>query len=579
MTVHQNNKQPLRRSLNKSLYFWSLAFALPLALTFLRKWLYETFGQFTLEQLLFHLRFGSKGLLTGDTTLAVDFLREVVIVPASYTIPIVAGVAVASRTLRDEHPLEGSQTQSQIIRRALLGTWAICVAAGIARYIYRSATSASVVNATNEWAASKLFEYIAVEPGVYTLYCAIILFAVGLATSRVPPPASISRLLSGLLTLRFLAAFSAASFLCLLNLFPLNSYLDLFSDASTQTYIDRHYETPVVEHRLQPQNLVVLYVESLEASYEQIDGGDLLDPLNFETSDWQRISDFTQVFGTGWTTAGIVASQCGLPLRPPVGSFDRANDHISVHQAILPQALCLGDLLSKEGYKNVFLNGASLDFGGLGEFIAAHGYSVARGREEWIVDGEDEISEWGLTDDRLFDRAKSEFDQLRATGQPFNLTILTLDNHGPDGILNKTCKAEGAESYAEILRCNTILVANFLKYVREQDPSVAIVVMGDHLVHKNPLLADLKALPKRNIYAKILVPSGQLISRTLVSHFDFYPTILEMAGFVPRDRRAGLGTSFLGHPPDGFINPLNSSDYDTQLQAKSALYSDLWKSR
>ena len=179
-----------------------------------------------------------------------------------------------------------------------------------------------------------------------------------------------------------------------------------------------------------------------------------------------------------------------------------------------------------------------------------------------------------MTDDRLLERAKDEFDSLSSAGKPFNLTVLTIDNHGPGGILNRTCRQQGAVSFSDILRCNTGLVAEFLAYVHHKDRNVAIVVVGDHLVHENPLLGLLQSQPERYVYGRIYSPDGKSSWRNLVSHFDFYPTILDLLNFSSRSE---LGASFIGQKIKDFENPLSNPDYNKRLREKSRLYTDMWR--
>jgi phosphoglycerol transferase len=87
-------------------------------------------------------------------------------------------------------------------------------------------------------------------------------------------------------------------------------------------------------------------------------------------NDSYHFSSYQQAPGTGWTIAGIVSTQCGLPLRTFLrnASGDNAT-------GFLNNAVCLGDTLADKGYLNIFMNGADLSFAGKGKFIAKHGYT------------------------------------------------------------------------------------------------------------------------------------------------------------------------------------------------------------
>lgn len=526
----------------------------------------DTFGRFTLEQFIFHVSFGIDGVISGDRMLAVDFFREVIILPIAYT---TIGVTVMM--------LLGRSLVPGLLRTALLSIFLLFFLAGVARFIYRSAPAHS---AAAEPLVSRLLDYLVYQPGFFTLEASAIILGAAVISRSNRVPVRLGGMMGGLLSPRVLVLALVTSVVYVLSFFPLNAYVQTVSNESATTYIDRNYTSPTVEAPQSPRSLVFIYVESLEASYRDIAGGQILELLDKETEGWPSLTGYVQVFGTGWTTAALVATQCGLPLRPPIGAFaGTANDDLSTHIAILGGAKCLGDVLAAAGYTNVFLTGASLGFGGLGEFIRSHGYTKAWGREEWITDDATGLSEWGLTDDRLFARASGELLRLVAAAKPFNLTVLTIDNHGPNGILNDKCSAAGAKDFPGIVHCNSGLVAGFIAYVRKHAPNAVIVVTGDHLAHENPLMPDLQSLSHRHIYGKVLPPAGVPVWRKEVSHFDFFPSVLEMLGFRSSTRRAGLGTSFVGSPVEGFLNPLSLPDYNDELSANSKLYTELWSPR
>ena len=87
---------------------------------------------------------------------------------------------------------------------------------------------------------------------------------------------------------------------------------------------------------------------------------------------------FTQIkeiSGTGWTIGGMTASQCGIPLVTP-----SHGNSMSGMDAFLPDAICLGDLLCKEGYELHYFHNSSIDFAGTGKFYCTHGFQEASGK-------------------------------------------------------------------------------------------------------------------------------------------------------------------------------------------------------
>jgi phosphoglycerol transferase len=50
------------------------------------------------------------------------------------------------------------------------------------------------------------------------------------------------------------------------------------------------------------------------------------------------------------------------------------------------------------------------------------------------------MNDWGLYDDMLFIEAEKKLDELEShPNTPFNLTLLTIDTHGPNGYVSKHC--------------------------------------------------------------------------------------------------------------------------------------------
>ena len=96
--------------------------------------------------------------------------------------------------------------------------------------------------------------------------------------------------------------------------------------------------------------MILIYVESFENGYSNsnIFGEDLIKEL----TELKGISfkSFNQAPGTGWTIAGIVATQCAVPLKVV---FMRDGNGQGDGKSFLSNAICLGDVLQAHGY---FLN-------------------------------------------------------------------------------------------------------------------------------------------------------------------------------------------------------------------------------
>ncbi|HSK33529.1 MAG TPA: hypothetical protein VK903_08595, partial [Propionicimonas sp.] len=159
-----------------------------------------------------------------------------------------------------------------------------------------------------------------------------------------------------------------------------------------------------------PLNLITIYLESVEATFsnETVFGENLLAELDQATAGWAEYSGLQQDPGGGWTMAGLVGTQCGIPLKSPAFALglspNRAGQGLRHY---LPGATCLGDLLAANGYVNAFVGGADADFAGKATYLADHGYGIDHGLADWVARGEDPagFSSWGLSDARMLAHA------------------------------------------------------------------------------------------------------------------------------------------------------------------------------
>jgi phosphoglycerol transferase len=309
-------------------------------------------------------------------------------------------------------------------------------------------------------------------------------------------------------------------------------------------YFGAHYVPPesVALQGGRTKNLVLIYMESLEAAYanRSLFGEDRIAPLT--QLQGESFSRYRQVPGTGFTIAAIVATQCALPLER-MGIFD-VNTQGQVVDGFLPRATCLSDILAREGYRNVFMGGASLTFAGKGKFLHTHHYDEVYGKEDWVAQGADphRMNGWGLYDDDLFAHAKDKLRQLHAEGKPFNLTVLTVDTHEPEGYKSRDCKISG-EPFEGVVACSARQVADFVAFIRQSGylDDTNVVILGDHLARKNPVADRLETLPERYIFNKFISRAPMHKNREEIVHFDLMPTVLEFLGFDARGRQMGLG--------------------------------------
>lgn len=340
------------------------------------------------------------------------------------------------------------------------------------------------------------------------------------------------------------------------------------------------------------RNLVTIYLESIEDAFadETTFEANMLAPVQRVTAGWDSISALRQYEGGGWTMAGLVSTQCGIPLRTAGAVSDATALNLIGHDgeavdAYLPGATCLGDVLAREGYRNVYMGGADARFAGKGAFLESHGYDEVHALQEWLELGETEMrSDWGLSDRRLFERAREEVTRLHEQGQLFNLTLLTLDTH-ESAYSYDYCPDDTAQQMTSITVCSMEQVAGFVEYLEQTGvlEDTTVVLMGDHLkfeAEANSFWDELRNRQGRTIFNRVWTPDGVVFSRDDIDQFSMYPTLIELAGIELEDHRAGIGVSALvgaDEVPAGTILDLDEQEYRAVTQSRAAaFYRDLW---
>jgi len=298
---------------------------------------------------------------------------------------------------------------------------------------------------------------------------------------------------------------------------------------------------------LHKKNIVYLYLESFERSFlDEAQFPGLAPNLRALEKQGLAFTNIDTAYGTRWTIAGMVASQCGLPLEP-VPDADKPG-------SFMPRAVCLGDTLKQNGYVTSYLGGASLRFGDKGNFYKTHQFDTVQGLEHHIRTLPFETtaySEWGLYDEDLFPLAWQEFERLQKQPKPFALFLLTLDTHPPSGLPSSSCDdmryGDGENAMLNSLHCSDQFAANFIRQLlaSEAAAETIIVVASDHLVMANEASKQLRQHPKRRNLFFILEKNGRQESLGRhASAFDIAPTLLSVLG--AEIENYNFGVSLLG---------------------------------
>ena len=328
------------------------------------------------------------------------------------------------------------------------------------------------------------------------------------------------------------------------------------------------------------QNLIYIYVESLENSGMSMENGGFedksviknlegiaLNNQNFSNSNKLGGAKFNQ--GNSWTAASIIGQTSGIPLK--VG----LTNNLTSNNKFLSGTYTLGEILEKNGYKNYFIMGSDASFGARSSYLKDHGnytiYDYKWARENNKIPKDYQVW-WGYEDSKLFKFAKEELVNISRSDEPFNFSMLTADTHFPDGYIDSSCKNTFSKHYLNSYACEDKMLSEFIKWIEKQDfyKNTTIIITGDHLtMQKNVYKTNDKK--KRSVYNTI-INSRRKIKNNKNRSFtvmDMYPTTLSAIGANIKGDRLGLGTNlYSGKKTLSENYGINNLDRELKKQSK-----------
>ncbi|MBT4960747.1 MAG: sulfatase-like hydrolase/transferase [Flavobacteriaceae bacterium] len=310
----------------------------------------------------------------------------------------------------------------------------------------------------------------------------------------------------------------------------------IFFSSSTDSYSEMNdfYNKPIMFTK-KPDSIIFLYLEQLERTYLDETIFPNLTP-NLKRLEKKAIS-FTNIsspLATNWTIAGMVASQCGIPLLTPIAS----ENSMAGMDKFLSSATCIGDILNNNSYNLNYIGGSDLDFAGKGKFYDSHGFKSVQGwyeLEDRLID-KSYKSPWGLYDDSLYEIIDDRLMHLKSSNQAFGLFALTLDTHHPNGYIANSCKdrvyGDGMNLILNSVHCADFMAANFIEKIINDDmfEDTILVVLSDHLALKNTASALLQEGDRKNLFYIFKKDAPNQSINKIGSMFDVTPTVLSLVG-------------------------------------------------
>ena len=356
------------------------------------------------------------------------------------------------------------------------------------------------------------------------------------------------------------------------------------ASVTNSLFIEGYYLSPdEVEIKFpdKKRNLIYIFLESMENTYAQPGVGEkIIDDYVPELTQLRKknisFGGGLTYTGSTWTAAAMMTQTSGTMLKVPLTAENYGGE-----DEFVPGVISIGEILQKEGYQQKLVVGSDADFGERASYFTEHGNYEITDIKSLKAEGrlpEDYKVWWGFEDEKLFAFAKEELTELASRGEPFNFTMLTADTHFPDGYRCERCEEIYEEQYANVLRCSSKQIYEFIEWIKEQPyyENTTIVLSGDHLTMDPAFLEDLDEGYTRTVYNCIInsaiLPTSGKMTREFAT-FDMFPTTLAAMGVSIEGDRLALGTNLFSEQ-ETLTEMFGYERLDGELQKRSEWYNE-----
>lgn len=301
------------------------------------------------------------------------------------------------------------------------------------------------------------------------------------------------------------------------------------------------------------RNLIIVFGESLEKSLLQSQkNGKIM--INDDKAI--KFDNFTEGYAQRWTQGALFSAFTGVHIHYISDFFRYAlfeklkynekKDRILMisnyagqdFDFLTPNIRYLGDISSENGYQNLFVQGASLEFSGTNKFLIKHGFNENNiyGLDNFKDTPEYEKGKywWGVNDEPVFKLFKQKIENLDSN-KPFLAVMFTLDFHRGDNPFY--------ENDEKIRQATTKNINDFIAWFEKQDfyRNTTLVILADHKrMGKNVAVGG--GLYNAFFNLPDYLEKNLKKERTF-NQIDIFPTLLEIMGANLEKGKAGVGTS------------------------------------
>lgn len=270
------------------------------------------------------------------------------------------------------------------------------------------------------------------------------------------------------------------------------------------------------------KNIVIILEESFGAQFIGTLGGKPLSPEfdKLAKEGWL----FENLYATGTRSVrGIEAVTAGFtptPARATVKLTKSQNGFFTI-----------ADLLGRQGYHTSFIYGGEKHFDNMASYFYGNGFQQIIDEKEYK--NPKFVATWGMSDEDLFDKAHSTFNELAKKDKPFFSLVFTSSNHDPFEFPDGKIELFDAEKQT---RNNAAKYADyalgyFFKQAKQSDywKDTIFLVIADH----DSRVAGDDLVPIRHFHIPALILGDGIESKRdprLVSQIDMPTTLLSLAG-------------------------------------------------
>lgn len=361
-----------------------------------------------------------------------------------------------------------------------------------------------------------------------------------------------------------------------------------------QYYVDSHLTE--IKAPKDKRNLIMIFAESMETTYANSDyfKDNLIPELqtlageNINFSHNGSFGGFKAFAGAHYTQASLVAQLCAVPFHLPI-----EYRHYHPQNGFMPGALCLSDILTKDGYNQSFMIGMSKEFAGTDKFLETHGKSKILdwdfySKRDNLPEKTDKKRKRIVRDNLLFEYAKEELLALSKSENPFAFTMMTMDTHFGNehfDAINCPIKYHDAqipddEYFKNVVSCSSRQIVAFVDWIKRQPfyENTEIVIVGDHLAMSNTIFNDNMERYVYNVYVNPVFKAAEHVKNRQFTALDTLPTVLEGMGYAISGRKLGLGVSLFSGEKT-LLEKLGCETLEKESAKRSKIYNVILKGK